>query len=309
MKINRTIPRSLVLASAVFFTAHTFAGLIPEFKQTQAGLREEPPAELFKAEVDQTFQSEFKSGHGRAPGDDRPNNNTNTWHYEIAYSHRTFLAGHWYLRLGFDLNRYDFGDNRSFAPTTLQSYAAVIALEYFVGKDIGFFIRSEPGLYFASDLNGKAFDAPTDIVLIYPLIPKEMYLIGGVSLSLLRSYPVLPVGGILWHINEQWDLRGYVPDPRIVYKSSDKLELWAGGEIVGGGFRADGSNHRELNGTTVTYDELRAGAGLTWTGWKPVAIDFGAGWAFLRKFDFNRADEHASTEGAPYVRLTATVDF
>ena len=297
------------LLALAFLSANAFADTRPEFRQTTAVALNEPPHDVITMDVEQTFQSDFKSGLGRSAGDDRNNNNTNTWHYEIAYAHRFPVKDQWYLRVGFNLNRFDFGDNRSFAPNTLQSYAAVIALEFFVGGDVGFFIETQPGFYFSHDLNADSFDAPTNIVAAYPLVENKLYLVGGVSLSLLRSYPVIPVGGVIWHINDLWDLRACVPDPRIVYKYSKALELWAGGEIVGGGYRVDSSDQPGLSGTTVTYDELRVGGGFTFSGWKPLTIDFGAGWAYQRKFDFNRADQSAETEGAPYVRLTASAQF
>src|SRR5439155_4849818 len=112
---------------ASLFAGSTFAGPAVAFKQSQPVVRDIPLDEM-RAEVTQTFQSDFKRGHGFDPNE-KSNNNTNTWHFEFEYDHRVSLNESWYLRLGLDVNRYDFGNNRSVAPNSLQSYAAVIALE------------------------------------------------------------------------------------------------------------------------------------------------------------------------------------
>ena len=44
---------------------------------------------------------------------------------------------------------------------------------------------------------------------------------------------------MLWHINDKWDLRAYLPNPRLVYMASENLEFYAGGEIVGNAYKTD----------------------------------------------------------------------
>jgi len=294
-----------------------FAGSLPalagvSFKETAPAMRDEVPADEINLKLEQTFQSDFEQGHGyseKHPGD---NNNTNTWHYEVEAARRVELTDHWYLKLGIDWERFDFGDNRSLAPNTLQSYAAVIALEYWQHGQIGFFIESKPGLYFAHELSGDAFDAPTNVALAYPIVDDTFYIIGGITASRFREYPVLPIGGVLWHINEKWDLRAYLPEPKLVYKTSEHLELWGGGEIAGSQFRNDSfvGVQSSVSKQPVEYYELRAGGGLYWTGWKWLRLEFAAGYAFERKFvfyDTNVPDQE--TKGAPYVKLQGVWQF
>ncbi len=288
-----------------------FAGPTVDFKQSAPDLRSLVPINELRVQGDQTFQSEFKKHKGRSEHE-KSNDNTNTWHYDVELTHRIPLSGNWYLKLGIEWNRYDFGNNRSLAPNTLSSYAGVIALEYWVGKNMGFFIESKPGLYVAHDIRYDAFDAPTNIVLAYPVVQDKFYLIGGVTMSLLREYPVLPIAGVLWHINEKWDLRAYLPEPKLVYKISDDWEIWGGGEIYGGSFRNDSRTDegaKNLNHTPVEYYELRAGGGVHYFGWKWMEVEFTAGYAFARKFDFYRPDIIQETQGAPYIRLAATFPF
>jgi hypothetical protein len=310
MKTPTRALRSLLASFLAMSAASAFAGPTIEFKQSIPQLRD-IPLDTARIDVEQTFQSDFKGGHGFNPNE-KSNNNTNTWHYEVQFDRRIPLNDEWYLRLGVYGTRYDFGNNRSVAPNTLNGYAGVIALDFFNAEgERGFYIESRPGMYFAHDLDSGAFDAPTDVVLAYPLSNK-VYLIGGVTVGLLREYPVLPIGGVLWHINDKWDLRAYLPEPKLVYKISDKLEVWGGGEFTGGAFRNDTRSDigaKELSGTPVEYYEIRGGGGLRLAAWQHFTVDFAAGWTFVRKFDFYRADVTQETNGAPYVKLVGTFEF
>ena len=128
-------------------------------------------------------------------------------------------------------------------------------------------------------------------------------------MSLLRSYPVMPIGGFVWQIDGAWTLEACFPNPRIIWKASNELEIWAGGELSGGAFRRNESTDPRLNATTLTYSEVRAGAGFNYAGWKWVTVGFGAGWVFDRKFDLHRVHETYSTQGAPYVQILVTLPY
>jgi hypothetical protein len=221
-------------------------------------------------------------------------------------------CGNWFLRLGADYERFDFSfHNETRLPDTLQSVSGVIALEYLVNNQAAFLIESRPGVYFQHKVNSGSFDAPTNIAAVIPWFGSDkFYVIGGVAISGLLRYPVLPVGGILWHINDKWDLRAYLPDPRLVYQGSDTLEYFVGAELVGGAYKTDNRtvNPIKISGAPVTYDEVRAGAGITWKV-KPLTFEFAAGCTVQSEFDYSRAGESFETHPAPYVRLTARLDF
>lgn len=221
-------------------------------------------------------------------------------------------CGAWFLRLGADYERFDFSiHNETRLPDTLQSAAGVIALEYLVNDQTAFLIESRPGVYFQHKVSSGSFDAPTNIATVLPFFQSDkFYVIGGVTVSALSRYPVFPIGGILWHINNKWDLRAYLPDPRLVYQASDTLEYYTGAELVGGAYKTDNRQITpvKLSGAVLTYDEVRVGAGITWKA-KPLTFDFGGGYTVQSEFDYSRAGESFTTHPAPYVRLTARLDF
>ena len=317
----RLLLRAVCAASLGFagFAASAFAGTVT-YKSEYKGSKEKNPIEcppdartLFRASVDYVGQSDFKRGDGRQ----------DALHYGFEAGERIPLegffggwpnkeCGRWYLRLGADYERFDFDtSNETRLPNTLQSIAGVIALEYLVKGEVGILIETRPGIYFEHNINDDTFDAPTTIALAYPIFGGDrFYLIVGAAGALMWSPNVIPVVGALWHINDQWDLKAYLPEPRLIYKPSEALQFWIGGELAGGGFKTDRRDVHpdKLSGAVVTYTDVRAGAGITWV-MKPLTFDLGAGASLQREFDYNRAGERFRTDPAPYVKLTVKAEF
>jgi hypothetical protein len=317
----KNLPRlAVALAASLGLATSAFAGtaMTSNYKGDYKSDKEMPascepdPLTLVHVTSDYDFESDLDRGHGKL----------DTWHNGVDLQQRIPLnnftswpnvqCGKWYLRAGADYERFDFDvEHESRLPNTLQSISGIIALEYLVKGDTGILIESRPGVYFEHDINSGAFDFPTNIGAAIPIFGGDkFYLIAGVSFSLLRSYPVLPIVGVLWHINPKWDLKGYLPEPRLIYKASDKLELWAGGELAGGGYKTDDRNVKpdKLSGAVVTYSDVRAGAGLTYK-MKPFTVDLGAGYSIQREFDYDRAGERFRTDPSPYVKLALKAEF
>ncbi|MGA3171775.1 MAG: hypothetical protein ABSE62_12270 [Chthoniobacteraceae bacterium] len=222
-------------------------------------------------------------------------------------------CGQWFLRLGADYERFDFSiHDEDRLPGTLQSAAGIVALDYLVNDQTAFLLEARPGVYFQQKVNSGSFNVPVDLAVVYPIFGGDrFYLVAGLSYSMLDRYPVLPIGGVYWRINDKWDLRAYLPNPRLVYECSGNLEFWAGGQRIGGDYRTDNNsaaNPAKLSGAVITFEEIRAGAGVTWRV-KPLTIDFGAGYTVWSDLDYTRAGLSFETHPAPYVGLTARLDF
>jgi hypothetical protein len=258
------------------------------------------------------FESDFERGND-ASGDAFSNQFRAS--YRIPFSGPEwggYECSQWYLRIGADYSRFDFDHSGGLPiPNTLQSVSAVVAIEYLVNGQTAFILDTFPGAYFEHDINSGAFDAPTRMVGVVRL-SDSFILVGGVSYAGLRSYPVIPIVGFQWTINDRWTLSLIPPDPKLIYKASDQCAFWVGAELNGGSFKTDNrevERKEKLSGAVVTYSEYRAGAGFTYSGetWR---VELGGGYAFQRKFDFHRAEEGYETdEGAPYVGLEVRAQF
>ena len=105
---------------------------------------------------------------------------------------------------------------------------------------------------------------------------------------------------------------GILPEPRLIYSPSKKLELWVGGELIGGSYRTDrneGIQPGKLRGAQVDFSDYRAGVGFDYAISDKVSIGVGAGYSIQRRFDFGRAGETFRTDPSPYVRLKLSAAF
>ena len=272
------------------------------------------PAWQINFRTSYTFESDFSRGQHHPNGD--------SFYKQVDINHRFPLAGvglpglsgdgGWYMRVGASYARWDFGNSGGLPiPNHLQGVNAKIALEYLVKGRTGFLLETEPGFYFEDDIEGNNFDSPTKLALAYPLSDR-FTIVGGVSYAGLRSYQFIPIVGFVWQINDRLMVNMLPPEPRVIYSPTDKLSLWAGGELAGGSFRVDERKTREkksLNNAVLDYSEWRAGAGFIYHA-GPCNIEVGGGYAFQRKFDYHRAEEGFETdEGAPYLKLVVSGAF
>ena len=80
---------------------------------------------------------------------------------------------------------------------------------------------------------------------------------------------VLPGGGIRWKFAPQWTLNAVAPTPRLEYEPNSNLLLFAGADVRIANHRVEKNfgtlrGNPALNHASITYEELRVGAGLDW---------------------------------------------
>ncbi len=298
------------IAFVTLLTAAAHAGA-PIVEDKVMPTPEVVPLNTLRVKSSYVFESDFDRGNDAA-GDVWSNSVEFGRRFPIGLPWSPAADGAWYMRLGAEYNRFDFGHSGNLPlPDRLQSFAGVIALEYFVRGEVGFLLETAPGFYFEDDVSAEAFDAPTKLAAAYR-VNDRFFLVGGVSYSGLRSYPFLPVLGFLWRVSDQWTIRALVPEPRVIFRANESLAFWAGGELAGGAFRTDDDNSRpsRLRNATLSYSEWRAGAGVTIGDPDRLAFELAGGYAFNRKFDYHRAEDVYNTaEGAPYIKATLRASF
>ena len=298
-----------VLACCAFLVApHAQAGMEVDDKTAVASSQiatDAVPLDLFKIEQAYIFESDLNHGGSLGKQDEI--------HNEFEYGHRIQLRGNVYLHLGVSYERYDFGSTNAPVPNHLQSLAGVVGVDIMHGKDVGAFIEFRPGFYTQNDFGISSFDVPITVGRIFVLETDKLYLFGGAYVSFLRGgYPVIPLLGVIWIPNDKVRLMGVLPEPKLIYSPTDKLDLWLGGELVGGSFRTDrndGIRPTKLNGAQVDFSDYRAGVGLTYELAKNCSLDLAGGYSIERHFAFHRAGENYRTDPSPFVRLQLKVAF
>lgn len=260
------------------------------------------PIDLFHVQASYVFESEIGRNHNLGEQD--------AFNFNFDYAHRFHLSGNLYLHAGVAYQRFDFG-NVTRLPDHLQSAAGVFGIDYMHGEDVGAFIEVRPGFYTENDFDGNSFDVPITAARIWVLQPDKLYLLTGANAAFLRGrFPILPFAGLIWKPNSQWRVFAVLPEPRVIYSPTKKVDLWAGGQLVGGSFRTDGNGTRTpLDGAQVDYSEYRIGAGLDYNITPNLAVDLGGGYAIERQFDFHRASRKFDSDGAPYLRAALSAKF
>ena len=269
-------------------------------QQTQA-----VPLDLLKIESGYVFESDLNHGGSFGKQDEIQN--------EFEYGHRIQLTGNYYLHLGLAYDRYDFGSTGAPVPNHLQDAALVLGIDFMHGRDVGAFLEIRPGFYFQNNVGSSSFDIPITVGRIFVLQEDKLYVFAGAHAAFLHgAFPVLPLLGVIWIPRDKLRLMALVPDPKLIYSPTKKLDLWIGGELVGGSFRTDHNDNiqpHKLSGTQVDFADYRAGVGLTYDLTDQMSLDLGADCSIEREFHFARAGETYRTDPSPYIRLQLTAAF
>jgi hypothetical protein len=205
------------------------------------------PLDLFHVESSYVFESDLNHGGSFGKQDEIQES--------LEYGHRTRLTGNYYFRLGFSYERFDFGSTNAPVPNHLQSIDGVFGVDYMRGSDVGAFLHVSPGFYFQNHIGISSFDAQITLGAIKVLQEDKLYLFGGAYVSFLRGgIPVLPLAGVVWIPSKQWRLMAVLPDPKLIYSPTDRLDLWVGGQLRGGSYRTDRNDDirpTKLNGAQI----------------------------------------------------------
>ena len=108
--------------------------------------------------------------------------------------------------------------------------------------------------------------------------------------------------GVHWKISDKWIIEGIPPRPQLQYILSDKVTLFAGADLREETFVVDNQfgtskGVPQLNGAILEYNEIRAGAGLTWKVYKSVSLDIEGGCTPYRRFYYPHVADGLQSQG------------
>jgi hypothetical protein len=300
MKMVRRLLSFLFLVSATSI----LAGPATFEAQPSPSPADENSHDIFSYETTYTFNSDFKESK-LGDGDSLYN--------DFSYDHRFLITGKWYLRLGVEYERYDFGGTDNGLPDHIQGVYGHIAIEYVVKDFPGMSLELDPGVYFQDHVSGDAFDIPIKAFVTFPLKKNKIFAVVGLGWALYQDPPVAPGGGIIWVISDKLRLQAVFPKPALIYQPNDDWDLRIIGELNYLSVRTDDvlttEQKLQLHNAVLQYSEYRAGAQVAYTGIKHFKISAGAGATVERDFDFFRASQSKRTDPAPYVRVAAELKF
>ena len=142
-------------------------------------------------------------------------------------------------------------------------------------------VGATPGLYTDwENLTSEAVRVPGRIFLSYVKSPK-LILIGGVVYTAQPELPLIPAAGLIWIPSEKWRVELIAPRPRLVYRWSERLQLY-------GQFSFDSSTyaiHAAGRNDLLEYRDFRVSMGTEWTTKQKVRLFSEVGAAFARDLD------------------------
>ncbi|MDQ6654671.1 MAG: DUF6268 family outer membrane beta-barrel protein [Verrucomicrobiota bacterium] len=299
---------ALAFLAAVTSLTAVRAGETQSYSDTTsvASSHGETALDLFRLDTSYVFESRLDNRFGLA-------SDQGAFHSSIEYSHRFLLTGRFYFRAGIGYDRFDFGGTQAPVPVHLQAMSALLGLEYMVGNDVGAFLYLRPGYYTEDHIGSSSFDVPVTAGRVFVLQPDKLYFVLGATGAGLRGeFPILPFAGLIWKPSEQWNFQLVPPEPRVTYSPNKKLDLYAAAELVGASFRTDRDANilpRKLSNAQVDYTEYRAGVGLQYHCGPRTSFSVSGGYAFQRRFNFDRANVDFTADPAPYVRAAFRAEF
>ncbi|MEO7933620.1 MAG: DUF6268 family outer membrane beta-barrel protein [Chthoniobacterales bacterium] len=203
-------------------------------------------------------------------------------------------------------DRYDFGTSLAPVPTTLHKVGADIGVEYHAEGEVALTLYASPGIY-GSEINSDDFNVPITGYVSYRLTPSLVAVVGA-RYNEWSMYQILPSGGLIWTINDQWKVRAIATAPKVEYTPNSDLTISFGGELTGGTYTT-AKNEQNYPDKHLDYYDIRAGVGATYRGWKPLDLSLTAGWSFERNFRYDDIDTEYRVKGAPYVAFGARASF
>ena len=263
---------------------------------------DENSRDIFSLESTYTFESDF---HNSALGEG------SSLYNDFSYDHRFLIKGQWYFRAGVEYERFDFGGSDNGLPDRLQAAYAHLAIEYVVHDHAGVSFEIDPGAYFQSHINSGSLDIPWKMFVSFPLKKDKVFGVIGVGGGLNQDPIVAPGGGIIWLINDKMRLEGVFPKPALVYEPNDKWQFRLLSELLYDSFRTDDvvTPTFELHHAIVQYSEIRVGLQARYSLCNKLNAIVAAGCTVRRNYEFFRADESATTDPAPYVKVGFEAKF
>ncbi len=199
-------------------------------------------------------------------------------------------------------------------PDTIHTLEISTGLAYKLDEHWMFMARISPSLYKFEDIGGNDIGVSGGLMVEWERSPSVKWMFG-LIVSPDNEIPVLPVVGVDWRINEQWELQLMMLSPRVIYTLADSWRLHAGmGLNFGSTFRAE-----DALGTSIglpkfddalgSYSDLRFGCGVEYELNRSWSFEVEAGYSINREIDYQDIDETVKFDDAPYFRMGMKFEF
>jgi hypothetical protein len=198
-------------------------------------------------------------------------------------------------------------------PDHLNTLGLGTGLAYRASDEWLFMARISPLLYRLSDVNGDDVGVAGGVMALWRYSATYQFLFGLMAAP-DSDVPVLPMAGMNWRIDDQWDLSLMFPQPRLTYLPDEHWRFYFGANVGGTTFRTSDNLGADLgepryNNALGTYRDVRLGAGIGYKLNRHLRVDAEAGYSVWREIDYKDIDQTVRFAPAPYVRVGIQTGF
>ena len=227
----------------------------------------------------------------------------------IGLSTRASLNEHWSLPLELKSQNLSLGSPAGVpVPADIHTLQFSTGLNYRPNDRWMFMARVSPELYNFSDINGNDIGVSGGITAMWNYSPSLKFMFG-VNFSPDSDLKVMPMAGLDWAINDQWDLCLMLPKPRLIYTLDDHWSFHVGADLNMVTFRTSDSLGTSIglpqyNDELGSYRDIRIGAGVSYRINRTMSVEADAGYSVNRQIDYTNIHESVMFDSAaPYVAL------
>lgn len=239
-----------------------------------------------------------------------------TTRYKIEASYSIPLNEEWTFEVGgvYDALETDFTRGISMIPENLTAISMNLSAMWRIDDKLSVRASIAPGFYGDDEVDfSDALNAPL-MVLGFWQKSENISVAFGLRVDAFSDMPVLPVLGVNWKINPEWELSLGVPRTELKYQWNERLSLFGGFSMEGNSYAVDNPALVTPSGTPVgdTYvseSEFRALLGLEYKLDSGVKLNLQGGYGFGREFDYHDEDVKLETDPAAFGAISVSFDF
>ncbi len=314
MKSNLTV-RTILTASwaaaiilvAVMVQAQVFGGqpLEPEGKGDPDG---RPPLLEVKVETSYTGNGQTKF-RGEKYGD------SDAFDFKLEVSTLTPLSENWFIPLELKSQNQELGSPAGVpVPDAINTFEFGTGLAYRPNDRWMFKASINAALYKVEDIGSNDIGISGGLMAMWEYSPSIKWMFGLMAQP-DNELPVLPLIGVNWSINKQWELELMLLAPRLTYSPNDKWKFHAGMDMnFGTTFRTSNTlgtsiGRSKFNDALGSYSDMRFGGGFTYQWNKTFSFEVAGGYSTGREIKYDDIDEKVKFGDAPYVRVGLKYEF
>lgn len=239
-----------------------------------------------------------------------------TTRYRLEASYTIPLNESWMFEVGgeYSYTQMDHSLDAALIPEDLSKIALNLGAVWRFNEKWMFRANLSPGFYGDDNVDfSDAFNAPLMLLGMWQK-SESVSISAGLVVDTLSEIPVLPVLGVNWKINPEWELSLGAPRTELRYQHNEHLALFTGLSMQGDTYAVDIPTAvdylgRPLTDTVVSQNEFRAVLGFDYKFDSGLKLSVEGGYAFQRELDYHERDVKLEADSAPFGGLSVSYSF